>query len=744
MRELIRLAREMRKNTEMAKSDRWRRLLVVAPAVVVGLLLMRGTGLLQVWELSALDLCFRLRPVERADPRIVIVGITEEDLQEVGQWPIPDAVLADLLAKVKVQQPRAIGLDIYRDLPVDPGRQQLREVFLSTPNLIGIQKVVGDIHKGSIAPPPDLEKLGQVSANDFPWDADGKIRRAFLYLDDAEQNIVFSLGFRLAQIYLKEEGISPRMKDDQIHIELGKATFAPFARHDGGYAGAEDSGYQIMINYRGPMGSFPVVSLTDVRSGKVPPGFMRDRIVIIGSVAKSLKDFLLVPYSMELVGIPEPMTGVEVHAHVTSQIISAALEGRPLLKTWPDLLEWLWICIWAFVGGMMSFPRQQNDDLPTISLPQTAVLTAIAAGFLCFCAYIAFLLTWWIPSVPPLLALTTASIITTGYTLWENLKLSHKELENYARTLEFKVEERTRKLKHKNEQLIKALQKLKTAQKQIIAQEKLASLGSLAAGIAHEIRNPLNFVNNFAGISIELSEEIMAEIAVQGDKLDPDTLDYINEILVDLKDSVADIKNHGLRIETIVQGMLALTQNERGEAAPVNLNALLEEAIQLAYQGQRAKDGTFNITIETVWDSGVGDCYLVSQDISRAFVNIINNACDALRAKRKSAPEQFTPILAVQTGRLSSEQDEGGGGRDGKDTVVIRIRDNGEGIPPDILDKIYNPFFTTRPPGEGTGLGLSIAYDIIVGQHRGEIKVDTAVGTHAEFTIILPSRMDAR
>ncbi|HIK11140.1 MAG TPA: CHASE2 domain-containing protein [Oscillatoriaceae cyanobacterium M33_DOE_052] len=733
----------MRKNTALVKSDRWRRLLVVAPAVAAGLLLMRGTGLLQVWELSALDLCFRLRPVERADPRIVIVGIGEEDLQEVEQWPIPDAVLAELLVKVKMQQPRAIGLDIYRNLPVDPGSDKLKEVFLSTPNLIGIQKVVGDPHNGSIAPPPDLEKLGQVSANDFPWDADGKIRRAFLYLDDSERNIVFSLGFRLAQIYLEEEGISPRMKDD-IHIELGKATFRPFTRHDGGYAGAEDEGYQMMINYRGPMGSFPVVSLTDVRSGNVPPGFMRDRIVIIGSVAKSLKDFLLVPYSISLVGIPEPMTGVEVHAHVTSQIISAALEGRPLLKTWPDALEWVWICIWAFVGGVMSFRRQQNDDLPTISLPQTAVRTAIAACFLSFCAYTAFLLTWWIPFVPPILALTSASIITTGYTLWENLKLSHKELENYARTLEFKVEERTRKLKQKNEQLIKALQKLKTAQKQIIAQEKLASLGSLAAGIAHEIRNPLNFVNNFAGISIELSEEIMAEMAVQGDKLDPDTLDYINEILVDLKDSVADIKNHGLRIETIVQGMLALTQNQQGEASAANLNALLEEALQLAYQGQRAKDGTFNITIKTTWDTSIGDCYLVPQDISRAFVNMINNACDALRAKRKSASEQFTPILAVQTRRLHPEEEYGTTrGVDGNGAVEIRIRDNGEGIALDILDKIYNPFFTTRPPGEGTGLGLSIAYDIIVGQHRGEIKVDTGVGTHTEFTIILPLRMDA-
>ncbi|NER36911.1 MAG: CHASE2 domain-containing protein [Oscillatoria sp. SIO1A7] len=745
--------------SSIASQVKWQRVLAIAPAVALLLIVLRGFGLFQLLELSALDVCFSLRPLQAKDDRIIIVGINESDLKTIGQWPIPDRVLAQVLEKVKQQQPKAIGLDIYRDLPVGEGHEELARIFNTTPNLIGIQKIVDNDKNGEIAPPPELEKLGQASANDFPWDVDGKTRRAFLYLDDSEGNIAYSLGFRLALIYLGSEGITPRMKNE-TEIELGKTTFSPFSRNDGGYVGAADQGYQILLNYRGSNDSFQTVSLTDVLLDRLEPRLMENRIVLIGSTAKSIKDFLLTPYSSSLMGIPEPMTGVEVHANSTSQIVSAALEERSLLKTWKEPVEWLWILTWSFVGAaVVSIERMQNDRAK-ISFPQTAARVSLASVCLIASAGRAFLLSWWIPIVPPLMALGSSAIATIGYTLWENLTLSHKQLEEYSRTLELKVEKRTEQLQEKNQQIEQALQKLKAAQKQIVAQEKLASLGSLTAGIAHEIRNPLNFVNNFAAVSVDMTEELLEEIASVSENLEVETADFINETLTELKESVDDIKKNGERIEAIVQGMLMLARNERGKVGLTDLNNLLEEAVALAYHGQQAKDEEFQVRLETDYDPSIGEIYIVSQDISQALVNIINNACDALKAKQKAVGKTFKPILQVKTLNQNdstpnanaltrkAEGDAGSASPDGaasptvgareKVGVEIRIRDNGEGIPEDILAKIFNPFFTTKPPGEGTGLGLAIAYDIIVGQHQGDVKIETEPGAGAEFIVFLP------
>lgn len=706
-----------------------RRLAILAPTVAGFVILLRMAGLLQVLELSALDRLFLMRPVEEPDSRIVIVGIDEEDLNALGTWPIPDIILAQLLQKIKQQEPRAIGLDIYRDLPVPPGYEELVKVFETTPNLIGIRKVVGDETQHAIAPPPILASLGQVSANDFPWDVDSKIRRSLLYLEDEEGNTVFSLGFRLAMIYLEAEGIKPQMKDE-IKIQLGKAVFSPFEGNDGGYVGAEDGGYQELLNYRGPQQSFTIVSLMDVLEEQVDPDLMRDRIVFIGSTATSLKDYLLTPYSTTLFGIPQPMAGVEIHANITSQFISGALEGRPTIQTWPEGIEWGWILLWAAIGTTFTCRWRDVKGLPHISFSRTTARMSLASAILIGICYAAFIRAWWIPLVPPLMALSGAAIATIVYTLVEKLKLSYKQIEEYSRTLEIKVEERTHELKLKNDQLKETLQQLKAAQTQMIAQEKLASLGSLAAGIAHEIRNPLNFVNNFAGISVELTEEVIEELENQAENLAAEDVEYMNETLTDLKDSVADIKHHGERIEKIVEGMLLLSHSDSGTRSPTDLNGLLDEAIQLAYHRVFAQDSSFEIAIATDYQEAIGEVELVAQDMNRALLNILNNAFDAVYEKKKTLGSEFHPQLQVTT-RQS-------GDRHSPRNIEIRIRDNGSGIPEDIRDKIFNPFFTTKPPGEGTGLGLSLTYETIVGEHGGQIQVESQLHQYTEVIIALP------
>ncbi|HEY9633204.1 MAG TPA: AAA family ATPase [Coleofasciculaceae cyanobacterium] len=312
----------------------------------------------------------------------------------------------------------------------------------------------------------------------------------------------------------------------------------------------------------------------------------------------------------------------------------------------------------------------------------------------------------------------------------ENSRL-YAQLEDYSRTLEIKVDERTQELREKNQELGATLEKLKATQAQIIAQEKLASLGALTAGIAHEIKNPLNFVNNFAELSAELTEELLEEIDTQKDRLDSEATEYIEEILNDLSQNVKKINEHGKRADNIVRGMLMHSAGKTGERQPTDINALLAEYVNLAYHGMRAKDSSFNVIIKTNYDESIGQVNVVPQNISRVFLNVINNACYSAYEKKMhyQAPaneaEEFSPTLWVSTKNLG-------------DQIEIRIRDNGKGIPEEHKDKIFNPFFTTKPTGQGTGLGLSISHDIIAQEHQGVIKVKTEAGKYAEFTIVLP------
>ncbi|GET40563.1 trifunctional serine/threonine-protein kinase/ATP-binding protein/sensor histidine kinase [Microseira wollei] len=293
-------------------------------------------------------------------------------------------------------------------------------------------------------------------------------------------------------------------------------------------------------------------------------------------------------------------------------------------------------------------------------------------------------------------------------------------------TLEEKVLDRTRELQEKNEQLSNTLQQVKTMQNQIIAQEKLASLGALTAGIAHEIKNPLNFVNNFAEVSSELIQELAAEINNGKERvLSTETVEYIDSILNDLEQNIQTINKHGKRADSIVRGMLSHSRESSGKRELSDINALLSEAVQLSYHAMRGKDINFNITLETDYDDSISLVEIVPPDISRVFINIINNACYALKEKKLKLAQDFEPRIAVKTKNMG-------------DFVEIRLKDNGFGIPPDIGDKIFHPFFTTKPTGEGTGLGLSISHDIIVGQHSGEIKVESEPGLCTEFIIVLP------
>lgn len=300
----------------------------------------------------------------------------------------------------------------------------------------------------------------------------------------------------------------------------------------------------------------------------------------------------------------------------------------------------------------------------------------------------------------------------------------YRRLEEHSRELEHRVEQRTDELRSKNEQLKNTLVELQQMQARVIVQEKMASLGALTAGIAHEIKNPLNFVNNFASLSIDLTDELAEQIEKLG-AMDNASKEYIAEILGDLKVNAQKINEHGKRADSIVRNMLMHSRGQDSKVQPTDLNVLVREAVQLAYHGQRAKDMSFNVSIEEQYDDAVGEVEIQPQEISRVMLNLVNNACYAAYSKSLREGADFLPMIRISTSSIP----EG---------VEVRVSDNGDGIPEHVLANIFTPFFTTKPTGEGTGLGLSMSYDIVVQQHRGDLRVHSRTGHGAEFVMSLP------
>ncbi len=294
--------------------------------------------------------------------------------------------------------------------------------------------------------------------------------------------------------------------------------------------------------------------------------------------------------------------------------------------------------------------------------------------------------------------------------------------------LEVQVAQRTTELTQQKEELEQTLIELRSTQSQLIQSAKMASLGELTAGIAHEIQNPLNFVNNFSEVNMELIDEMQQEI-------DNGNLEEVKAIAGDIKENEKKITMHGRRADAIVKGMLQHSRSSGGQKELTGINALADEYLRLAYHGLRAKDNSFNATIHTDFDENIGKINIMPQDMGRVLLNLFNNAFYSITEKKKqaandpAAPKAYEPTISVSTKKINSPSGAAG--------VEIKIKDNGTGIPKTILDKVFQPFFTTKPTGMGTGLGLSLSYDIIK-MHGGELKVETKEGEYAEFIILLP------
>jgi CHASE2 domain-containing sensor protein len=390
-------------------------------------ILVRLTGALQLVEWLTLDSFLRLRPLEPPDERVVIVGVDEEDIRQIRNYPIPDREIAELLRTLQKYQPRVIGLDIVRDIPVEPGHAELVSAFQDIKNLIAVEKVLPI----SIKPPPNLPPE-QIGFADYLSDEDGKVRRAILGTNRPENNTqyAFSLSLRLAEAYLKTQGIklSNGIRDREA-MRFGFTELPRVVSNSGGYVGADDFGVQVLLNYRNGRERFRRLSLRnikDIEAGKNPKALhdiFKGHVVLIGVTAPSIKDFINTSAIAHLQP-PGKVYGVEFHAHVTSQIISAVLDGRPTLQTWSQSWEYLWIFSW----GILAIYLGRLTQSPLNNLVYVAFVCLGLTGI----GYAFIVIGWWIPVAPTLLILVINGAILSAFYQYDQFLKSQIEIRQHT------------------------------------------------------------------------------------------------------------------------------------------------------------------------------------------------------------------------------------------------------------------------------------------------------------------------
>jgi adenylate cyclase len=674
-------------------------------------------GWLQISERKLYDYYLTSRPEEPQDQKIVIVGLNEKDIEKLS-FPISDDTLATLLTKIKASNPRAIGLDLHRNVNIgSENNQKLDNIFSSTPQLIGVEKTDGgnQNHK-SISPPTQLEKLGQTGASEIIEDGEsGVVRRGYLYVQKSQNinEILPSFGLAIALKYLELENIYPTGYGKESWLRLKNAVFPMLQSNQLFYSNRSIDNYQTIINYSNTQEKLSQVSVLEVLEDRVETNFFQDKIVFIGTTAETVEDIYTTPYSYHNLENYDFTYGVEIHASLASQIINTALENRTIIKFLPLYLQYGGLFILLLTASFSSWHLYLKQDFFQYKkIPIHIIYSGLNLALVFIIGYLLLFLGWWTP-VATTLVLTLSSEIC----IYVFIRLDQLKQVNII--LEQKVQERT--------------QALKEVQKQILSQEKLALYQKLAQYVAHEIKNKTNII----GLNLENSQTdidelqlIMEDNSFLFEEIADDRVRSPQEIILNLNNKLSRIKSINQKVTQIINEIYSRgTDNNNRDAVldtDIDLNQLLDTLLSDAIQISKLKYSNFQIIVERNYDKNIPKISCITSEIERALDNIISNAIYYLYQK-KIDTQNYQPTLSISNQNKTN-------------SIEIKIRDNGTGIPAKNLDKIFQIFWTTKASPEGLGLGLHFAKKLIE-KYGGEILVDSIENEYTEFIVILPTEI---
>jgi CHASE2 domain-containing sensor protein/CheY-like chemotaxis protein/nitrogen-specific signal transduction histidine kinase len=658
-----------------------RNILIIAPSVAATVTAGQLLGVFNLFEWQIRDEFFRRRATGQMSQSIVVVTIDEEDIQTVKKWPIPDWSLAQLIEKIRAQNPKAIGLDLYRDLPEGEGHKQLVKVFESTPNLIGVEKITGD----RVAPPPALKKKDQVAIADLVLDGDRQVRRALLTSEDSkDQSVKPGLATRVALKYLEAEGISLESAGsdptDQRY-KLGQTIYSPLQNTEAGYSYADVGGYQILLNWHGSEKNFHTVSMRDVLAGRVPADLMRDRMVFIGSIAASTNDFFGTPYSSSWFSANEPTPGVVVHANIAYQLVNSAKQKNTLHGlTLKQFIAWIFAC--SFFGAVGSWSLAGLSTRHRIPGGKILWATIGTSGAIVSGAYFIFLGGLLIPITPALASLISSVIATVNAQKQQKLEEANRELElandqltDYSKTLEAKVEERTHEL---------------LAAKQAADSANQAK-SEFLANMSHELRTPLNGILGYA----QILERAVAPKEREGIKI---------------------IHQCGSHLLTLINDILDLSKIEARklelDAASIHLASFLNGVAEICRIRAEQKGIGFQVEIDDRLPTGI---VADEKRLRQVLINLLGNAIKFTDQGQVSFRARLTDASKIR----------------------FEIEDTGVGMSIEQVDKIFQPFEqvgAVERKSEGTGLGLAISQRIADLMGSG-IQVQSSLGEGSIFSL---------
>ena len=696
----------------------WRKVFSITCAVAVVVICGHRLGMFQILEWATRDQFFRLRPREAQEEDIVVITIDEADLKKVGDWPIPDRTLAKMLNILKAQEPRVIGLDLYRDLPEPPGHEELLEVFRTTPYLIGGEKIIHE----SVEAPPVLAEMNQVGFVDLVWDSDRKLRRALLTMETDE--LESSLAVQLALIFLESEGIILEpLEGDPPKLRLGKTVFQQLRPSEAGYDDQSLGGYQILMNWRGPRSMFQTYSLSQVLAGELPPDAVRDRVVLIGSTAISTNDFFTTPYSEKLwFSPPVPMAGVVVHANLASQLIQAARSGRPLLKGLSLTSEFIWIFLWSGIGAFGAWSVNRNSQSPRQLLVKGVISCGTTVIILFVSSYFIFNSGWVVPVFAPLIAFSLSAVLTNNSYHEKQLTLANQEIQiaknqleisnerllEYSKTLEFKVKERTQALASAKEVAEVAKEAAEVANQ---------AKSEFLANMSHELRTPLNGVLGYAQIL----------------QRDPD-------ITPKQKERLNIIGQSGSHLLNLINDILDLSKIDarKFDLSPsdCNFKVFLYDIVEICRIRAQYQ------SIDFFYPASNNLPVTVKVDEKRLRQVLLNLLSNAIKFTTRGSVTLKVEVLAENRSNRQKQNDvqpSNNGDQPTSPTLRSLIRfqviDTGIGIESDQVKRIFQPFEQLQAgmqKSEGTGLGLAISRKIIE-MMGSRIQINSQIGKGSTF-----------